>query len=170
MATPSSPVLRGLRNLNVASPYFQGQLINLLDDGEYVQCIQKLGKTDLVWLVDYLDEVRHLVTPAYLSLKQVQTLNRLDDLNPPTPASIRCLHELRNICGTKELLPTPYELSLDHLSTTSNPVVSGYCDVYQGTFRNSRVCIQRVRTYTLGSPQIPGQVCRQPPRFFCRHH
>ena len=64
MATPSSPVLQNLRNLNTASPNFQNQLISLLDDGKYVRCVPNLGEPDLMWLVDYLDTVRHLVTPA----------------------------------------------------------------------------------------------------------
>ena len=60
MAAPSSPTLRNLHNLNAASSDFQDQLINLLDDEEYVRCIPNLGETDLAWLVDYLGEVRHL--------------------------------------------------------------------------------------------------------------
>ena len=63
-ALPSSPGLQNLQNLDAASPDFQNQLVNLLNDGEYVRCIPDLGKPDLMWLVDYLDKVRHLVTPA----------------------------------------------------------------------------------------------------------
>lgn len=71
MATPRSPTLRNLYNLNAASHGFQDQLVNLLDDEEYVRCIPNLGETDLVWLMDYLGEVGHIAATT-LSFAQAK--------------------------------------------------------------------------------------------------
>ena len=57
------------------------------------------------------------------------------------------LHELRKICGIKEVLPT---------SCTLPESLVG-C-VYEGTFNNSKVRIRRVRTYPGGDPRKAKEV------------
>ena len=58
MSSPSPPAFQQLRQLNRSSPDFHDQLSNVLYGEEYQQCVQNLQDYDLVWLVDYLDNVR----------------------------------------------------------------------------------------------------------------
>ena len=67
-----------------------------------------------------------------------------------SPAFQEYLHELRNICGTKEVLPKSYTLSASLLAN-SLPSVPG-C-VHEGTFDGWKVRIQRIRAYPKGNPQ-----------------
>ena len=65
----SSPTLQQLRCLDKSSSDFHDKLYNVLCGEEYAQCEQTLEGGDLVWLVDYLDEVRRHVTPPHSPLK-----------------------------------------------------------------------------------------------------
>ncbi|KAF9643878.1 hypothetical protein BDM02DRAFT_3191109 [Thelephora ganbajun] len=135
MSSPSSPTLQQLYRLDASSPDFGDQLSNVLYEQEYQQCVPNLQGDDPVWLVDYLDKA-------------------LDGLDPSTPASRRCLRELRNICGTRGILPTPYTLSADPLDIGSYPLDSGgYGDVYLGVLGGSKVSVKRVRMYVAEGPQ-----------------
>jgi len=58
MASPSHPVLQRLDGLKRSSSDFHDQLSNVLYAEEYKQYVSDLRGDDLVWLVDYLDEVR----------------------------------------------------------------------------------------------------------------
>ena len=57
-ASPSSPVLQQLRNLDTSSSGFQDQLCNTLYGSEYVECLRNLEGDDATWLANYLDRVR----------------------------------------------------------------------------------------------------------------
>jgi tRNA (Thr-GGU) A37 N-methylase len=59
MPSPNSPVLQQLDRLDGSSSEFHDQLCNVLYGREYVQCVQNLEGDDVVWLIDYLDKVRH---------------------------------------------------------------------------------------------------------------
>lgn len=52
MPSPSS-----LRQLDKSSPDFFRQLDDVLQGEEHKQCVPDLKKDDLMWLVDFLDEV-----------------------------------------------------------------------------------------------------------------
>ena len=62
MASPSSPVLQKLDRLDTSSSDFDDQLCSFFSGREYVQCVSDLSDEDLVWLVDYLDEVCQCVS------------------------------------------------------------------------------------------------------------
>ena len=65
MSSPISPVLQQLDRLNRSSPDFHNQLSNVLYGEEYTQCARGLRNGDLVWLVEYLDQVRrHVALPC----------------------------------------------------------------------------------------------------------
>ena len=146
MSSPSSPALQRLNRLDRSSPDFHDQLHTVLREEEYARHEQHLEDDTSVWLVDYLDTVRcHVVLPHSL-LKPTQALDRLD---PSSPASRKCLRELRTICGTRVILPTSYSLPSHLLEINPQPFTSGgSCDVHQGTLRNSKVCVKRIRIYT----------------------
>ena len=57
-SSPRSRILQELHRLDVSSFEFHDQLSDILDGIEYQQCALSLRDNDLVWLVDYLDEVR----------------------------------------------------------------------------------------------------------------
>ena len=69
MPSSSLPVLQQLGCLNGSLPGFEDQLCNVLYGEEYTRCAPTLQGNDLVWLVDYLDNVRHLVTLLHSPLK-----------------------------------------------------------------------------------------------------
>lgn len=58
-SSPGSPALQQLHHLDRSSPTFRDQLSNALYGEGYWQCLTGLQGDDLVWLVDYLDQVRH---------------------------------------------------------------------------------------------------------------
>lgn len=64
MASPSSPVLQKLPNLETSSPDFQAQLFNAFYQEEYVKCVRDLEGDDPTWLVNYLDRVRLCLPPG----------------------------------------------------------------------------------------------------------
>ena len=57
MLAPSPPALRKLQSLHPSSSKFQDQLNDLLRGEDYQECVPNLEGDDLVWLVEYLDEV-----------------------------------------------------------------------------------------------------------------
>ena len=63
MASPNLPVLRKLPCIGTSSSDFNDQLIKVLYEEEYVQCLANLEGDDLAWLVDYLDKVRSREPP-----------------------------------------------------------------------------------------------------------
>lgn len=69
MSSPSSPVLQQFHRLDRSRPDFQDQLPNILYGHEYIQCEGSLGRDDLIWFVNYLDEVSRLVASSRTLLK-----------------------------------------------------------------------------------------------------
>ena len=65
MPSPRSLALLQLRHLDKCSPEFHDQLCNVLYGEEYIKRVPDLQGDDLVWLVDYLDKVRHRITFPY---------------------------------------------------------------------------------------------------------
>ena len=69
MSPPSHPVLQQLHHLDRSSPDLNDQLSNVLYGEEYQKCVPNLQGEDLVWLVDYLDEVCCHISPPRSPLK-----------------------------------------------------------------------------------------------------
>lgn len=55
---PVHPALQQIYGLDRTSPEFDNQLDDLLHGDEYEGCVQELENSDLVWLINYLDNVR----------------------------------------------------------------------------------------------------------------
>ena len=71
MSSPDSPALQTLHRLDRSSSNFSDQLHDILYEQEYALHEESLEHDDLVWLIDYLDEVcpdaallRSPLTPA----------------------------------------------------------------------------------------------------------
>ena len=68
-STPSTS--RGLGRLNRSSFDFHDRLMDAIHGDEYyVECLQDIEADDLVWLINYLDEVRYrfALSPSLLKL------------------------------------------------------------------------------------------------------
>lgn len=126
MAPPIHPVLRELQNLDQSSPDFHDNLNSTLHGAEYDECVPNLERDDSVWFVDYLDKA-------------------IDKLDPSSPASRKCLRELKSTCGTHGVLPTSYILPFDVLDVGQIPFTAGnFGDVYKATYDGSAVCVKRL--------------------------
>ena len=58
--TSLDPLLQQFRRLNTSSSEFPDQASNILSGEEYRECVPNLQSDDLVWFVNYLDEVRRM--------------------------------------------------------------------------------------------------------------
>ncbi|KAF9647762.1 kinase-like protein [Thelephora ganbajun] len=125
--TPPGP-LRQLHDLDRTSPQFHEQLSNYLRGDEYQNVVPSLQGEGLAWLVEYLDSV----------------LGDISD--PPSLGFKEFLHELRKICGVKEVLPKSCTFS-DSLPDVSIPFASG------STLDGSRLRIKRVKIHPNGQLQ-----------------
>jgi hypothetical protein len=65
---PSHHLLQRLQSLSRSSSGFHDQLVNVLYGEDYKRSVADLQDDNLEWLVDYLDKVRHCVTPHTLCL------------------------------------------------------------------------------------------------------
>ena len=61
--------LKELRDLEKSSPWFHDQISDILHAEEYKPCVSDLQGDDLVWLVDYLDQVRLPISLVRFPLK-----------------------------------------------------------------------------------------------------
>ena len=50
--------------LDRSSPHFDDQLNKALHGREYERCVQNLQRHDLIWLIDYLDDVSRYSAPS----------------------------------------------------------------------------------------------------------
>lgn len=61
--------LQRLCHLDRSSPGFHDQLNDVLYEKEYRVCVSNLDADDMVWLVEYLDKVRHRIAVSHPLLK-----------------------------------------------------------------------------------------------------
>ena len=152
MSSPSLSAfkLQQLYGLNRFSPDFHGQLCDILNRKEFVQCVPELQDHEVIRLIDYLDKVRRRIALPQSLLMPAQIV---DGLDPSSDASRKCLRELRSICGDRAILPTSHTFPSDHLEVDSGPFAQGgFGDVHHGTLNGSKVCVKRMRMYVQGRP------------------
>ena len=70
VARIAHPALQGLYHLDKSASGFHDQLDSILHSQRYELCVPNLGDSDLMGLVDYLDEVRCRVAFSPLQLTQ----------------------------------------------------------------------------------------------------
>ena len=130
-----------LKRLYDLDKAFPDRLDRLLHDKAYVDGLRELPDPELVQLVDHLNDVRF----AYVRKVQLIVSQVLIRLDRSGNSSRKCLHVLRKICSSRNILPTACELSRDVSPTHQLPdAVGGFCDVYEGTL-SVKVCIKRLR-------------------------
>ena len=150
--------------LDELSPQFPDRLISLLHGQEYRDYVTSLQDKDLPRLVEYLDDVspRVAFTNSLLKLPKV-----LDALHPASPAFREVHRELREICGSRKILPQSSMLPASLLNIAERPVASkGFCDVYEGLLNDSKVCVKRLRIHSVEGPTDVKRVCC---RGYCIH-
>ena len=69
MSSPAPPALQRLHCLDRSSPEFHARVHDILHEEDYQKCVPGLQNDDLVWLVDYLDEVRRHVAFLHSTLE-----------------------------------------------------------------------------------------------------
>ena len=70
MFSHPSVTMQELPRLDTSSPIFRDQLSDFLNGEEYARYASGLEGDDLVWLIDYLDEVRHRATLFHMLFVQ----------------------------------------------------------------------------------------------------
>ena len=64
-------ILQRLDHLDKSSPQFPNQLASFLHEKGYEDCLPKLRDQDVVWLIEYLDNVCLYIAPYPLSAQPV---------------------------------------------------------------------------------------------------
>jgi len=142
-----------LYDLDRSSTKFPRQLNTLLHEAYYVDDLQKLPKGELIQLINHLNSVRypqHKPNLAYcLSLPQI-----LDRLDSTSDAFRKCLQVLQEICCSKQILPTTYELAGARLTREADSIIyGGFCDAHKGTLTED-VCIKKLRISSTGRKKV----------------
>jgi len=66
------------------------------------------------------------------------------------------------VCGDLRILPRSHVLPISLLTTSEWPILSrGPCDMYEGVFNGSQVCVKRLRVYSNGEPEAAKNVCNR---------
>jgi len=145
LPTMSTPwILYRLYKLNTSSADFLRYLHSLIRHDEVDQYLTSLRGSELARLVDFLGEVR-----ALLSVLRPVTKRALQTLSATSAndnVSRQCLHKLQAICAHRAILPSSYIISNDLVRVGGHPIaVGGISDVWKGTYRGMRVSIKCLR-------------------------
>ena len=126
------PLTQRLYELDRSSAQFPERLDELLQDEGWVKDIQRLSQRKLVELIDYLDNVRLTSMPSKSCSSSLQILDGLDR----TCSHFReGLCVLRELCSSRETLPTTYLLS--------GKLSDGYRNIYDGSLGDVDFYIKR---------------------------
>ena len=88
MPPPSSQSLQELDRLDKSSSDFDDKLHNILCEQEYAPHEANLKNDDLVWLIDYLDEVRRDIVALFRSPLKSHRLSVVPIFPPQLPGSV----------------------------------------------------------------------------------
>ena len=147
--------LHCLYSLGPASPDFLRRLYSLIHYDEEERYLSRLQGSELVRLLDFLDRVCTLLPSFRLATKQ--PLQTLGAISSNDNVSMQCLHKLQAICSNHATLPSSYFASGEIVKVGDNPVVLGdISDVWEGTYRNRSVSIERLKV-----PLNGDQVCKK---------
>jgi hypothetical protein len=145
---PLHNVLKQLDRLNNSLSGFHDELSNVLSWEEYKQCVPNLQNGDLVWLVEYLDRVRHRIAPPHALCFSQRRLSMVSILAVPLSISVCTNSEAYAALGDTPKIVHAWSSTLDISLRPFAPGGSG--DLYEGVLNGSRVCIKRVRVYSDG--------------------
>ena len=160
------PLTRRLYELDRSSAQFPERLDKLLQDEGWMKDIQRLSRHRLVELTDHLDNVRLISTPtkSYSSSPQI-----LDGLDRTGSQFREGLHVLRELCGSRAILPTTYLVSGSLSFSTTTMAIPGYREIYKGSLGDADVCIKKLPMTVGNRPAKIRQVSRPHSRWLDRH-
>ena len=140
----TSQILRYLYSLDISSPDIPQFINALIQHDEQERYLSTLRGPELTRLVDFLDEVRSLLSPFQPVTKQYP--QALAVIPPAEDVSRRCLRKLQAICGDNMTLPSSYTISGDLARVGDGPVAyGGFADVWEGVHCRRKVCIKVLR-------------------------
>ena len=130
------------------SPNFGDQLNKTLHGREYERCVQDLQRDNLIWLIDYLDDVSLPVSYFLTHRSSRHKLSIVSTLPVPLPGSV---YANSGTYAGHTMLPTSHVISADLLTVDSQPFTSGgFCEMHCGTLSGSAVCVKRLPVYSWG--------------------
>jgi len=154
-------LLQDLYSLDPSSPGISRLIYGLIRHDEDERYLSSLKGSELTRLVDFLDEVRTLLSAFRLVTKQVS--QALSTISTADDVSRQCLHKLQVICSDNMTLPCSYTVSGDLARVGDKPVAfGGFADVWEGTHCGTKICIKALRV-TLNDDPTLTKVCISTP-------
>ena len=142
----TSRILQRLYSLGTSSPDFLRHLYLLIQRDEKEQYLTSLQGSELVRLVDFLDEVRAVLAVFYQFTKR--TSQALDVIPTTDNVARETLHKLQAICGHQVTLPSSYIISDEIARVGDSPIILGdIVDVWEGNYRGKKVSIKSLRIH-----------------------
>ena len=142
----ASQILQHLYSLDIPSPDISRLVYGLIRHDKEEQYLSSLQGPELARLVDFLDNVRTLLSAFRPVTKQ--TLQVLNAISTTDDVSRLCMRKLQSICGDNLILPSSYNISGDLARVGDEPFAyGGFADVWEGTYCGSKVCIKTLRLY-----------------------
>ncbi|KAF9777371.1 kinase-like domain-containing protein [Thelephora terrestris] len=139
----TAQVLQHLYSLDTSSSDVLRCLYCLLRSDDEEQHLTTLQGSELIRLVDFLDEILDAIPIA-------------DDVFR------RCLHKLRTICGHNAILPSSYAILGDLARVGDDPFdFGGFSDVWKGTHNGRKVCIKRLRLSEQSREAVEKAFCKE---------
>ncbi|KAF9785465.1 kinase-like domain-containing protein [Thelephora terrestris] len=139
----TAQVLQHLYSLDTSSSDVLRYLYCLLRSDDEEQHLTTLQGSELIRLVDFLDEILDAIPIA-------------DDVFR------RCLHKLRTICGHNAILPSSYAILGDLARVGDDPFdFGGFSDVWKGTHNGRKVCIKRLRLSEQSREAVEKAFCKE---------
>ena len=138
MPPPSSQALQELDRLDKSSSDFDAKFHNILYGKEYALNEKNFEKDDLVWLIDYLDEVRRDIAALFRSPLKPHRLSIVPVFPPQLLGSAFASSEAYVAPGQYSRRRTPSSLNFSKLTPyPSPPEVSVTCITGPSTVRGS---------------------------------
>ena len=143
--THISEDLQSLYSLNTSFPDFSRQLHSLILRDEREHYLTSLRGSELIQLVDFLDEVRAVPSPLHKFSKRIpQALSVIPTTDDVARA---CLRKLQAICSRHGTLPSSCIVSGKISRVGDGPIALGtVADVWEGTHRSEKVSIKCLRS------------------------
>ena len=139
MSTPWN--LHRLYLLDPSSLDFLRHLYSLIRHDKEEQYSTSLQGSQLVRLVDFLDEVRAVPSAFHQFTKR--TPQALSAVSVNDDISRQCLHRLQAICGHHATLPSSYIISGGIVRVGDGPIALGtIAEVWEGAYHSKRVSIK----------------------------
>ena len=149
----ASQILQHLYSLDTSSPGISRLIYGLIRHDEEEQYLSSLRGSELARLIDFLDEVRTLLSIFRLITNQI--LQALGAISTTDDISRQCLRKLQVICGDNMTLPSSYTASGDLARVGDEPAAfGGFADVWEGTHGGKKVCIKVLRVTLNDDPAL----------------